>query len=84
MQTEYYAKRRERDGHGEKLRALKAEQRRVEEEARLERSKKKDTLAEAMKDTRTLEGFDHETDLQLGLLQQKMKVRIREDLTPRN
>ena len=84
MQTEYYAKRRERDGHGEKLRALKAEQRRVEEEARLERSKSKDALVEAMKDTRTLEGFDHETDLQLGLLQQNMKVRIREVLTPRN
>ena len=26
MQTEYYAKRHERDGHGERLRALKAEQ----------------------------------------------------------
>ena len=83
MQTEYYAKRRERDGHAEKLRALRAEQRRVEEEARLERSLKKDPLAEALTDTRTLEGFDYETNLQMSLLEQQLKVRVGEALTPR-
>ena len=48
----------------------------MEEEARIERSKSKDALEEAMKDKRTLEGFDHETNLQLGLLQQQMKVKL--------
>ena len=46
----------------------------MEEEARIDWSKSKDALEEAMKDTRTLEGFDNEINLQLGLLQQQMKV----------
>ena len=56
------------------MRALKSEQRRVEEEARIERCKSKEAMEEALKDTKTLAGFDHETNLQLGLLHQQMKV----------
>ena len=55
----------------------------MEEEARLERSLKKDPLAEALTDTRTLEGFDYETNLQMSLLEQQLKVRVGEALTPR-
>ena len=41
---------------------MKAEQRRIEEEARLERTAtKKDTMAAALRDNKTLEGFDMET-----------------------
>ena len=54
---------------------MKAEQRRIEEEARLERTAaKKDTVAEAMRENRTLEGFDMETTLQTNLLEQQLKV----------
>ena len=31
-------------------------------------------MEEALQDTQTLAGFDHETDLKLGLLHQQMKV----------
>ena len=65
--TNYYSKRREQDGLREKLRALRSEQRHVEEEARIERCKSKEAME-------TLAGFDHETNLQLGLLHQQMKV----------
>ena len=54
---------------------MKAEQRRIEEEARLERTAaKKDTVAAALRDNKTLEGFDMETTLQTNLLEQKLKV----------
>ena len=56
------------------MRALKSEQRRLEEEARVERCRSKKTMEEALQDTQTLAGFDHETDLKLGLLHQQMKV----------
>ena len=56
---------------------MKAEQRRLEESARLERNKEKQALELAMKDTRTLAGFDMETDLKLSLLHQQLKVIVK-------
>ena len=56
---------------------MKAEQRRLEESARLERNKEKQALELAMQDTQTLAGFDMETDLKLSLLHQQLKVIVK-------
>ena len=56
---------------------MKAEQRRLEEAARLERNKEKEALELAMRDTQTLAGFDMETDLKMSLLHQQLKVIVK-------
>jgi hypothetical protein len=56
---------------------LKAEQYKIEEEARAERTAaaaKKVAIATALSGNRTLEGFDMETTLSVNLLENQIKV----------
>ena len=78
LKTEFYKTRRERDCRAEHLKMLKAEQKKLEDEARAERSTaaaRKAANATALPNNRTLLGFDMETELSVNVLENQIKVK---------